>query len=195
MKRFISVILCASFAFAAASCGSAKETFNSTIIDSVQTTVETEKETVKDNDGGNTGSGLTFSTADRNGKTYDESIFKDCKVTMINFWEPWCGPCVGEIPDLEKLYEEFKDEDFQIIGVYSETEMEDEVDEILSSSGVTYPILRYTSEFDQFDSGYVPTTVFIDSDGNVLTLSNGEDNFVGSRSFEEWAELVRFFLK
>ncbi len=114
---------------------------------------------------------------------------------MINFWEPWCGPCVGEIPDLEKLYEEFKDEDFQIIGVYSETEMEDEVDEILSSSGVTYPILRYTSEFDQFDSGYVPTTVFIDSDGNVLTLSNGEDNFVGSRSFEEWAEMVRFFLK
>ena len=112
---------------------------------------------------------------------------------MINFWEPWCGPCVGEIPDLEKLYEDYKDMGFQIIGVYSETAMEGEVDQIIRDSGVTYPILHYSSEFDKFQTGYVPTTIFVDGEGHILTVQ-GEDSVVGSKTYNDWAKIIEKLL-
>ena len=84
---------------------------------------------------------FTFSTTDRVGNEWNESVFANAEVTMINFWEPWCSPCVNEMPDLEKLYENYQDQGFQIIGVYSETGMEYEVDQILKDCHTTYPIL------------------------------------------------------
>ena len=96
---------------------------------------------------------FTFKTTDRDGNEFDESIFASNKLTMINFWEPWCGPCCKELPDLTSLYENYKDQGFQILGVYSETHMESDVRDILSKKQVTYPILHYTSEFDQFQTG------------------------------------------
>ena len=146
-----------------------------------------------------TGGNVTFTAYDRNGTAYDESIFAQYELTMINFWEPWCGPCVGEIPDLEKIYEEYSDKGLLIIGVYSEDTMEDEVDEILSSSGVTYPVLRYDAAFDKYKTGYVPTTIFVDRNGNIIdTGITYQDidgtTLVGSRTFDEWEELVRKYL-
>ena len=146
-----------------------------------------------------TAGNVTFTAYDRNGTVYDESIFSQYELTMINFWEPWCGPCVGEIPDLEKIYEDYSDKGLLIIGVYSEDTMEDEVDEILSSSGVTYPVLRYVAAFDEYKTGYVPTTIFVDKNGNIIdTGISYEDidstRLVGSRTYDEWEQLIRQFL-
>ena len=74
---------------------------------------------------------VVFKTTDRDGNEYTDAIFADYEVTMINMWEPWCGPCVEEMPDLQKLYENYSSKGFNIIGIYSETEMEDEVDDVL----------------------------------------------------------------
>ena len=112
---------------------------------------------------------------------------------MINFWEPWCPPCVGEMPDLQKLSEKYADRGFQILGVYSEKTMESEVDELIQKSGVAYPLLRYVSDFDRFQSGYVPTTVFVDKQGHILSV-NGEQLIVGSNSLEGWSAIVEGLL-
>jgi thiol-disulfide isomerase/thioredoxin len=109
---------------------------------------------------------------------------------MINFWEPWCGPCIAEIGDLERLYEDYSDKGFQIIGVYSEQTMENEVDEILRENNVSYPVLHYTSEFDRFQSGYVPTTVFVDRQGKVLAMSDGTGCIIGSNTYSDWAAII-----
>ena len=101
---------------------------------------------------------------------------------MINFFEPWCGPCVGEMPDLEKLYEAYAPQGFQIIGVFS---TEDGVADVVASTGVQYPILRYVPEFDRFQTGYVPTTIFVDGTGRIV----GETQ-IGSNSYEGWEELI-----
>lgn len=114
------------------------------------------------------GPDFTFSTTDRDGKVWNESAFSDYKLIMINFWEPWCGPCVREMPDLEKLYEQYKADGFLILGVYSTTNRESEVKTILKDAGISYPILKYTGNFKIFESGYVPTTVFVDGQGHVL---------------------------
>lgn len=142
---------------------------------------------------------VTFTAVDRDGKAYDESVFAQYELTVINFWEPWCGPCVGEIPDLEKIYEEYSDKGLLILGVYSENTMEYDVDEILASRGVTYPILKYTSDFDQFKTGYVPTTIFVDKNGNIIDTGITYEDIdgtmlVGSRSYEEWKELIDQYL-
>ena len=133
---------------------------------------------------------VVFKTYDRKGNPYDQSIFAESKLTLINFWEPWCPPCVDEMPDLEKIYEQYKDKGLNIIGVYSSFDMENDVDDVLEDAGTTYLILKYTEAFDQFQTGYVPTTVFINKKGQVV----GEA-IIGSMSYEEWANKVEELLK
>ena len=58
---------------------------------------------------------LEFSTTDIKGKAISNEDVKDSKLIMVNFWEPWCGPCVNEMPELEKLYKKYKDKGFIII--------------------------------------------------------------------------------
>lgn len=127
----------------------------------------------------------SFETVDIDGNAVDSGIFADYKLTMINFWEPWCGPCVAEMPDLQKLYEDYSDKGFMLLGVFS---TEDGVREILSDTGVKYPILYYTEGFDYFQTGYVPTTVFVNSQGEMLELQ------IGARSYEDWAAIIEGLL-
>ena len=137
--------------------------------------------------------GLVFSTVDRCGETWDQSVFLSHKLTMINFWEPWCGPCVGEMADLQRLQDTYADRGLLILGVYRTPDAEEDVDAVLSYTGVTYPILHYTQEFDAFESGYVPTTIFVDGEGRVI----GEGSsalYIGSNSFEGWAAVLEDLL-
>ena len=186
MKKMISMMLCAYMLFAMASCSAAEDTTSRE--DRDEEVTEESKETDSDFH-----PEFTFRAKDRDMNRYDESILEG-KLTMINFWEPWCGPCVGEMGDIERLYENYKDRDFQVIGIYSERNMEDEVDEVLDANNIQYLILKYTEDFDIFMSGYVPTTVFVDADGHVLTLPDGSRSAVGAQDYDTWAGIVEGFL-
>lgn len=146
-----------------------------------------------------TGDKVYFSTTDRDGNAFDDSLFADQDLTLINFWEPWCGPCVAEIPDLQELYDSYADQGLLVIGVYSEEYMEEDVDVILSDSGVTYPILRYSSDFDKYQSGYVPTTILVDKQGNIIDTGESYEGLdstliIGSHSYSEWENIVSPYL-
>ncbi len=134
-------------------------------------------------------SGLVFSTTDRDGNPWDESALADYSLIMLNFWEPWCPPCVGEMPDLEKLSQTYAERGLLILGVYATPDMEDDVDAVLSDCGTSYPILHYCAAFDTFQSGYVPTTVFLNAAGETV----GE-TYVGSRSYTAWAQILEGLL-
>ena len=56
-----------------------------------------------------------------NGKTYTQDIFSKYDLTMVNIFTTWCSPCVNEIPDLEKLYQEMKDKGVGVVGVTLDT--------------------------------------------------------------------------
>lgn len=132
---------------------------------------------------------ITFTTTDADGNTVTEQDLAGCSLIMLNFWEPWCGPCVGEMPELQKLYENYQDKGLLIVGIYATAEMADEAAEIVSSAGVTYPIWHYCEAFLRFDTGYVPTTVFLDADGKVVGRPK-----VGSTNYDGWAEIVESLL-
>ena len=191
MKKILSVILCGAIALSIASC-SGSDVKPASGTDVTTSSGATEKASVSTD--ADFSPDFTFKTTDRAGNTYDESIFASAKLTMINFWEPWCGPCVSEIPDLERLYEAYKDKGFQIIGVYSETHMESDVDGILEKGKVSYPILKYTSEFDVFQTGYVPTTIFVDSKGHIIKMEDGSGSVIGSNSYEGWEAIIKNYL-
>ncbi len=126
--------------------------------------------------------GFVFSTTDRDGNAWDQTAFADNRVVMVNFFEPWCGPCVSEMPELERLYQDYKDKGVLLIGVYA---TEEGVEDVLAQTGVTYPILHYTEAFDVFQTGYVPTTVFFNSTGEIVG-----DTEIGAHSYDEWAAIL-----
>jgi len=130
----------------------------------------------------NESSGLRFSTTALDGSLVDESLFEGKSLIMLNFWEPWCGPCVGEMPDLQKISEEYADKGLLIVGVYSTVSG---TQDIVDSLGISYPVILNCTAFDRFVTGYVPTTVFVDAEGNVLS-----EPIVGSRDYEGWKELI-----
>ena len=133
---------------------------------------------------------ITFSTTDLDLFSWDETCFAQAKVTMINLWAYWCGPCVGELPDIERLHEEYFDKGLQVFGLtYPEEESAHR--QKLNELGLTYQMLLYTSDFDEYmDTGYIPVTIFIDNKGKVI-----DEPYVGSRSYDEWKKIIDSYLK
>lgn len=152
-----------------------------------------------DLDVGSSGSKVTFSGLDRKGNYISDEVFSKHEVTMINFWEPWCRPCVGEMPALEMLYENYSGKGLYIIGVYSDTSMEDQVDAILSDNHISYPIMKTVDSLKQYKTGYVPTTIFVDKNGCLMDVSfaDGCENrnyLVGGKAYGDWSVIVNRLL-
>ena len=124
---------------------------------------------------------------------------KDNKVTMINFWGTFCGPCLSEMPDLGEIERRYKDKGFEIVGLttdvadlegnYDESTIDD-VRAIIEDTGITYPILVAPAQL-MVDIGlqYVPTTYFLDSEGNVLGSPE-----IGSKTSAEWEDVINRYL-
>ncbi|AFS79015.1 thioredoxin domain-containing protein [Gottschalkia acidurici 9a] len=117
---------------------------------------------------------LEFNAKTLDGKKIDSSILKDSKLTMVNIWATYCGPCIKEMPDLQKLYEEVKDENINILGIVSDTpdpDNEELAKQIVSKKGVKFaniiPDEKLMNGILQDVSG-VPTTFFVDSEGNII---------------------------
>ena len=130
---------------------------------------------------------LIFDTVDINGNPVTNDIIKESKVVLMNLWEPWCGPCVKELPELEKLYETYKDQGLLILGVYSDSE---NAKEIIEDAGVTYPILQVDANLYAYEQSYVPATFIFDGNGKLLQ----PDPVQGSKPYEGWEEIVLKYL-
>lgn len=139
---------------------------------------------------------VEFKSKTLEGKEIDSSIFKDSKLTMINIWATYCGPCIQEMPDIEKLYQEVKKENINILGVVSDTpndENEELAKNIVKKKGVKYdniiPDEKLKNNVLNLISG-VPTTIFVDSKGNIVGNA-----IVGGRSHEEYKKVIDELLK
>jgi len=119
----------------------------------------------------------TFSELDTQGNTVSDDIFGDYDATIINFWNNGCGTCIEEMPELEEYYQQFKEQNINLIGVASDSgEGEEQLEtarNILSEKGVTYTNLSPNPENELYLdfisqlAGY-PTTYVVDSEGNIV---------------------------
>ena len=60
------------------------------------------------------------------------------KVILLDFWAVWCGPCVAEMPNVKRVHEKYKDQNFQIIGISLDKSRENLV-AYLEKQGITWP--------------------------------------------------------
>ena len=121
------------------------------------------------------------------------------RLTLINIWATFCGPCIREMPDLGDLAREYADRGFGIVGLTCDVldgkgrvQQSVVVDalSILADTGADYPVLIMSPELIE-ESGvqYIPTSYFVDENGNIL-----EGPLVGSMSRDDWTALIETYL-
>ncbi len=102
------------------------------------------------------------------------------KVIMLNFWGTWCPPCRREMPSMEALYQEFRDESFIVLAV-NQWEDGDLVFPFIGQLSVfpTFPILfdREGAVAEAYGVKGLPTTVLINRQGEVVYRAVGGRDF------------------
>ncbi len=63
------------------------------------------------------------------------------EVVFLNFWATWCGPCLVEMPSMERLYRDLKKEGLAILAVSSDPQGRAVTQPFVESKGLTFPVL------------------------------------------------------
>lgn len=144
--------------------------------DNVENTENTEKEGLLP--------AIDFTLTDQFGNVHTLSDYKG-KTVFLNFWATWCPPCRAEMPDIQKLFEEYRDNEDDsvvILGVaapeYGQEKTKKGIEAFLEENGYTYPVVMDEdgSIFNQYGIYSYPTTFMIDKEGNVFGYASGQLN-------------------
>ncbi len=123
-----------------------------------------------------------FELKDQYGQVHKLSDYKG-KTILLNFWATWCPPCRAELPDIQKIYEEYSTEGEEaliVLGVagpgMGEEKSQEEIAAFLEENGYTYPVLMdETWElFQEYGIYAFPTTFMINREGNVFGYASGQ---------------------
>ena len=107
-----------------------------------------------------------------NGERVSLSDFRG-KVVLLNFWYPFCGPCRGENPELQKVLEKYGPEGFEILALNVHPEEDEFVLPYATGNRFDFIQLRSDMEFAQseFQARGMPTNFLLDIEGRkVLRL-------------------------
>lgn len=138
----------------------------------------------------------SFVMRDFDDNEYTEDVFKGHRVTMINIWGTFCGPCIREMPELEEISEMYDEKDLKLIGltgdlygpdgVVDEDQVAKALD-IMDKTGAKYTMLIPSLEIEAWVMGHVrfyPTTIFVDENGEHIKFVEG------ANSKEAWIEII-----
>jgi thiol-disulfide isomerase/thioredoxin len=114
---------------------------------------------------------LTGDLVDGSG-TYDPATHAG-EVLVVNFWASWCGPCVGEAPELEAVYAAHRDNGVAFLGL----NVKDEIDaaRAFARQHTTFPSIfdpssRLALGFDVHPNA-IPATIVLDREGRIAAIA------------------------
>ncbi|MBR4379996.1 MAG: redoxin domain-containing protein [Bacteroidaceae bacterium] len=111
------------------------------------------------------------------------------KVVLVDFWASWCGPCRQEMPNVVKVYNQYKKKGFEIVGV-SLDQTAEAWKKGIADLNITWPQMSDLKYWQCeaaaiYGVSAIPHTVLIDKDGTIL-----ERNLRGEKLYERIAELL-----
>jgi|GEM_PF-498000 len=132
-----------------------------------------------------------FNASDLEGNAVDSVLFSKHKLTVLNFWATFCGPCIDEMPDLQEMSQSMPKGTLLagVVGDATSPQYIKLAKEIADKTGVKYvniaPDKALSDYIKENIAGY-PTTIFVDSKGNIVG-----DVLIGGHSRKEYeAELA-----
>jgi len=141
-----------------------------------------------------------FAVADEQGETVTLATYAG-RVVLLNVWATWCGPCREEMPSMQRLYDRFSPEDFEIAAI-SVDALPDRTDEqgnpggdpfaFARDLGLTFPILLDPSGEIQriYRTSAVPESFLIGRDGVIYKKVAGSTDWESPANIELVRRLV-----
>ncbi len=117
---------------------------------------------------------VRFETRDIDGNPVrSEELFAGHTVTMINIWATWCGPCKNELEELGNIHRRLAGKNAAIVGICSDAaDKADECRALIAEKNMTYiNILPYEGMEDDLSIDGYPTTIYVNSEGKVMTAA------------------------
>lgn len=132
-----------------------------------------------------------FEMSDTTGVTHklSEYVGKE-NVILLDFWASWCGPCIEEMPNLQKTYDRFKDKGFEIVGISFDSRNDDWKNAI-EKYNLNWLHLSDLKKWDNLASklytiNYIPFTILIDKEGTIIAK-----NLKGEVLDQKLAEILK----
>lgn len=116
-----------------------------------------------------------YSAVYLDGSKFDLAAKRD-KVILLNAWATWCGPCVYEIPELQKLHEHYSPRGLEVIGVsVDESGVESVRSFVAEQKKMTYPIVLDAEGkiANLLQTTVLPTSVLVDHKGQIVWKKYG----------------------
>ena len=118
----------------------------------------------------------------------DELINAKNNKVLITFMAAWCGPCIDELPALNKLYQKYEKQGLKLIGISIDLEGPKAMQPIIDKLRVSFPVYWYGDSAVQKFSIYAIPMIFFVKDGQVV------EKLPGRRSEKELGKKIREFL-
>ena len=119
----------------------------------------------------------------------DELIQTRDNKVVVNFMAAWCGPCIDELPALNKLYEKYKPQGLNLIGISIDLEGPRAMQPIIDKLKVNFPVYWYgESAVEKFSIHAIPM-IYLIKDGRII------EKLPGRRPGRELDRKIRKFLK
>ena len=133
-------------------------------------------------------SSFDWKLVNQNGEVINLDTFKG-KVILINFWATWCPPCIAEMPSLQDLYEDYKED---VVFLFVADDKKNKVEKFIEDKKYTIPVYFQASERPvEIQSNSLPTTYIINTEGKIVVDKTGAADWNSKRVRDLLNELIQ----
>ncbi|MDR8393150.1 TlpA family protein disulfide reductase [Aliifodinibius sp. S!AR15-10] len=133
--------------------------------------------------------GLNMDLLSFEGEPVSLAAFKG-KVIFLNYWATWCPPCIAEMPNIQSLYEEYKDSQKIAFVMVSVDEDAEKAEAFIARKEFTFPVYHLAGPRPgSLQSTVLPTTFVINRQGKIVAKKSGMASYNTSQ-FKSFLEKI-----